>query len=248
MKHQKLFSDRSDLYAKVRPQYPKELYTFLASLCVEKKSAWDVACGSGQAALDLAEFFDQVQATDISDEQIGYAHAHPKVKYFVQPAENSYFADNQFDLVGVAQALHWFDYDQFWPEVKRVLKPNGIFAAWGYAWFSINAAADKSLQQNFLAPIEPYWAEQNKLLWDDYRDVPFPFERVDAPEIEMSVTWTLEELFAYLQTWSAVREYIKANGDEFLKRMYESMLPAWGDPSKRKRIPMNFVLLVGRNR
>ncbi len=247
MKHHKLFSNRSNLYAKVRPRYPQELFTFLASLCDDGQSAWDVACGNGQAAVDLAEHFDEVYATDVSEEQIAHAHKNPKVKYSVQPAEGTNFAENQFDLVGVAQALHWFDYDLFWDEVKRVLKPDGIFAAWGYSWFSINPVVDKAFRENFLPPIEPYWAEQNKLLWNEYRDVPIPFEKVGTPKIEMSMTWTLDELFTYLQTWSAVREYIKENGDEFLVRTYESMLPAWGDPSKRKRIPMNFVLLVGRN-
>ena len=248
MDHHKLFSEKSDIYAQARPHYPKELYPFLASHCKSTQSAWDVACGNGQAAVDLAAFFDNVQATDISQQQIAHALPNPRVQYSVQPAEQTTFAENQFDLICVAQALHWFDYTLFWPEVKRVLKVGGIFAAWGYAWFSINSDADKAFKENFLAPIEPYWAKQNKLLWDDYRDVPIPFEKVETPSIEMSVTWTLDELFTYLQTWSAVREYIKENGDEFLKRTYESMLPAWGDPSKRKRIPMNFVLLVGRNR
>lgn len=248
MKHHKLFSNRSDLYSKVRPQYPKELYIFLTSLCPEKKSVWDVACGSGQATIDLAAHFDEVYATDISEEQITHAHAHPKVQYSVQPAEATNFAENQFDLVGVAQALHWFDYPRFWPEVKRVLKPNGIFAAWGYSWFSINPEADRAFKENFLAPIEPYWAKENQLLWNAYRDVPIPFEKVETPQIDMSVTWNFEQLFAYIQTWSAARQYMKEKGDDILVRTYESMLPAWGEPTEEKRIPMNFVLLVSRNR
>ena len=158
-------------------------------MCIEKKSAWDVACGNGQAAIDLVEHFDQVHATDISEEQIAHAHLHPRVQYSVQLAEETNFAENQFDLVSVAQALHWFDYDRFWPEVKRVLKPKGVFAAWGYSWFSINTVADQALNENFLAPIESYWAKENQLLWDGYRDIPFPFERIEAPKFKMNVEW-----------------------------------------------------------
>lgn len=247
MKHHQLFSDRSDLYAKVRPHYPQELFTFLASLCDEQKTAWDVACGNGQSAVDLAGHFEQVYAIDISDEQIRHAHPHPRVRYSVQAAEKTNFAENQFDLVSVAQALHWFDHERFWTEVKRVLKPNGIFAAWGYAWFSINPAADKAFKENFLAPIEPYWAAQNQLLWNHYRDVPIPFEQIETPQFEMSVTWDFDELFAYIQTWSAAREHIRENGDAFLGHTYEAMLPAWGNPQEKKRIAMDFVLVVGKN-
>jgi ubiquinone/menaquinone biosynthesis C-methylase UbiE len=48
----------------------------------------------------------------------------------VQSAESTTFIDESFDAVCVAQALHWFDYELFWPEVQRVLKPSGVFAAW----------------------------------------------------------------------------------------------------------------------
>ena len=148
MEHHSLFSDKSDLYAKVRPHYPAALFTFLASLCGEQKSAWDAACGNGQAVVDLATHFAEVHATDVSEQQIANALPNPSVRYSVQAAEKTNFAENQFDLIGVAQALHWFDHDLFWNEVKRVLKPKGIFAAWGYAWFLAEEINDV-LQKDF---------------------------------------------------------------------------------------------------
>ena len=45
----------------------------------------------------------------------------------------SYVANDTVDLVTVAQALHWYDMDRFNKEVKRVLKPGGVLAAYGYA-------------------------------------------------------------------------------------------------------------------
>ncbi len=247
MEYHSLFSDKSDLYAKVRPHYPPELFSFLASLCNEQKSAWDVACGSGQAAIDLAMHFAEVHATDVSEQQITNAIPNPRVHYSVQAAEKTDFAEDQFDLVSVAQALHWFDYDLFWPEVKRVLKPNGIFAAWGYAWFLAEDINDV-LQKDFFPAIEPYWAKQNQILWNGYQDVPFPFERVDTPEFEMKMEWDLDQLFSYLQTWSAVRQYLQKDGDEeFLTRSYEALKSMWGDGKEKKSILMDFTLLVGRN-
>ena len=248
MEYHKLFNDKSDLYAKIRPHYPQKLYTFLATLCEEKKSAWDVACVNGQAAVDLAKHFDEVYATDISEEQIANAIKNPGVSYSVQSAEKTNFDENYFDLVCVAQALHWFDYDLFFPEVKRVLKPNGIFTAWGYAWFSISDEIDKTIKENFLTPIKPYWAPRNKLLWDHYRNVPFPFEKVDPPQIEMKMKWDFNQLFAYIQTWSSARQCIKEEGDEFLIHTDKALKSAWGDTSQKKTVVMDFTLLIGMNK
>ncbi|MCP4139858.1 MAG: class I SAM-dependent methyltransferase [Chloroflexi bacterium] len=248
MKHHKLFNDKSDLYAKVRPRYPKDLFAFLASLCNEQKNAWDVACGNGQAALDLAKDFAEIHATDVSEQQISNAIPNPRVRYSVQAAEKTNFAENQFDLVAVAQALHWFDYDLFWPEIKRVLKPNGIFAAWGYSWF-LAEDINNALQKEFFPAIKPYWAKQNQILWNKYRDIPFPFEKIDAPEFEMKMDWNLDQLFSCLQTWSSVRQYLQKDGDEeLLMRSYERLQSVWGDAKEKKSIQMDFVVLVGRNK
>ena len=247
MKHQQLFNKNSELYAKARPQYPQALFTHLASLCTAHEAVWDVACGNGQASLSLATHFDHVYATDISEQQIAHAAAHPKIHYAVHAAENTNFPTNQFDLVTVAQALHWFDFNQFWPEVRRVLKPNGIFAAWGYSWLSIDHAIDTQLKENFQDVLKPYWAPQNRLLWNRYRDVPFPFEQLPAPAIEMKTDMNLEQLFAYLRSWSATRLCMEQNGEQFLLDAYDAVAKVWGDKKLTKQVNMNFCMLIGRN-
>jgi hypothetical protein len=55
-----------------------------------------------------------------------HAIAAPSVHYSVQPAEATTFASASFDAVCVAQALHWFDIERFYAEVRRVLRPGGI--------------------------------------------------------------------------------------------------------------------------
>ena len=113
MDHCQLFNQGSALYASVRPQYPHELFVYLSACCQQHQAAWDCACGNGQAAIGLASYFDAVYATDISQQQIANAKKHPKVIYSVQPSEHTYFHDDQFDIVCIAQALHWFDLGQF---------------------------------------------------------------------------------------------------------------------------------------
>ena len=69
-------------------------------------------------------------ATDASAEQIALATPASNVEYRVAPAEASGLGDAAVDLVSVAQALHWFDLDAFYAEVRRVTVPGGVIVAW----------------------------------------------------------------------------------------------------------------------
>ncbi len=241
------FSERSDLYASARPTYPPKLFDYLSEQCPEHQRAWDCATGSGQAAVALAEIFVQVDATDLSREQLAHSKPHPGVTYSEQPAEQTNFADHSFDLVCVAQALHWFDFDRFWPEVQRVLKPGGLFAAWTYSWFTINPEIDAIVQSQLFDVIESDWAPQNKIAWHGYHEVQFPFEPLQTPAFEFTNRWTLAQLLAYVETWSATRRHMKERGDAFLVQLRASLQRSWGDPESTRAIKTDFYTLFGIN-
>src|ERR1043165_5287441 len=120
------FSTQSQDYARYRPDYPPSLFQWLASLTSAHALAWDVGTGSGQAALALADHYRRVVATDAAEAQLRHAVAHERVTYKGMPAENTDLGNASVDLVTVAQALHWFDFDRFYREVQRVLRPGGL--------------------------------------------------------------------------------------------------------------------------
>lgn len=191
MHHHAFFNDKSDLYRAARPGYPDELLSYVAGLAPSKGIAWDCATGNGQAAIGLAKHFSVVHATDVSENQIAHAIPNERIVYAAGVAEKSSFDSATIDLVTVAQALHWFEYSKFWPEIVRVLKPGGVFAAWGYDWFKVDADVDNMLQRTLLDRIESYWAPRNRILWDGYQGVPFPFEKLDTPTFQLKLHWDL---------------------------------------------------------
>src|ERR687896_552170 len=69
-KFKDLFSNHSKEYAHSRPSYPRPLFDFVVELVQRRNLAWDCATGTGQAAVLLSEYFDQVIASDASKEQI----------------------------------------------------------------------------------------------------------------------------------------------------------------------------------
>ena len=244
MDHHRVFSDNSDLYARIRPRYPSGIYEFIARATPQHVVAWDCACGNGQVAVDLKRFFDQVEATDISEEQISHTMAVEGVRFSVQAAESTDFDNQAFDTICVGQALHWFDYEKFWPEVDRLLKPNGVFVAWGYIFPNMNPAIDNVLNDTLYPVIAPFWSERNRLLWNHYRDVQIPYHRLDVPQFKFVIDWNLEELLAYICTWSAVQRCMDALGDAFYTETCHKVSELWGDKATRQRIEMGFCFIA----
>jgi SAM-dependent methyltransferase len=244
--YQDYFSDKSELYASARPVYPAALFEFLHGLCRESTRCWDCATGTGQAAQSLAGIFQHVEATDVVAEPIAQGTPHPRISFSVQPAEQTSFAPHSFDLVTVAQALHWFDYERFWPEVKRVLKLGGVFAAWGYSWPNISMAIDSVIQGKLRDEIETFWAPQNRILWDGYRNVDFPFAAISTPTFELAPQWNLHQLLAYFGTWSATRRCMESRGEGFFEDFALALERVWGNPHTVRAVNMEFHLKVGR--
>lgn len=236
----------SNSYSKTRPMYPAELYYWLSQHVPSQSVVWDCACGTGQASLDLAAYFERVEASDISASQVNAATPHRKVNYQIGSAESTEYPDHSFDLVCVAHALHWFDLDKFWQELRRVLKPGGLFVCWGYNWLQIGEAEDKVIAENILPHLSDYWPSQSRVLWNQYQDIRFPFELMNVPEFELNCHWSVSQTLDFIRTWSASQLYIQEHGDEFLLNAEPVIREAWSDPNHKKHVQLPFFVKAGR--
>jgi SAM-dependent methyltransferase len=237
------FSAASERYAAYRPTYPAALFAWLAGRCTATDTAWDCATGSGQAALGLAPHFRRVIASDASAEQIRHGTRHPAIDYRVAPAEASGLPDHSVDLVTVAQAAHWFDLPQFYAEAGRVLKPGGVLALWGYGRIVLPDEMDVLFRHFYADVIGPYWPLERKLIDDAYRSIAFPFAEATAPAFQIEVDWDLPRLLDYVSTWSAVKRYREATGDDPLPALREELAPAWR--TQRRTLAWPLFLRVG---
>lgn len=206
------FSKQSHLYAQYRPEYPDELYQHILSYCISTSCVWDCATGNGQVAKVLSKHFDKVEATDISQKQLDSAFQSSIINYSISAAENTSFPDNHFDLVTVAQALHWFDFGAFFNEVKRVLKPTGILAVWGYSSMKVNVQIDPFIHDFYHNIIGSYWDDERKHIDNQYTDIHFPFKQVETVEFEIKTEWDLPTLKGFFNTWSSVQHFINEEG------------------------------------
>ena len=243
------FSRLAAQYSAYRPLYPASLFDYLAHCCPQRHAVWDCACGTGQATLALAERFDTVIATDASQQQVSAATPHPNVTYRVAPAEQSGIESGSLDLVTVAQALHWFNLDAFYGEVRRVLKPTGVLAVWTYGVLHVEGAAvDELVQEFYYDIVGPYWPPERRHVEEGYQSLAFPFEALSPPPFNMEEQWERTHLLGYMRTWSATARYVDKNGADPVAALEEKLAPLWPQASSRRKVTWPLALRVGRTR
>lgn len=241
------FGGVSRQYAESRPTYPPALFEWLARQAPDEALAWDCGAGSGQASVALAAHFERVVATDASAEQLAQAPAHPRVIYRVAQAPASGLDDHEASIVTVAQALHWFPLDAFYAEVRRVVKPGGVVAAWTYAAFELaNQDAAGIVRAYHYGTVDRYWPPERMHVEQRYRDIPFPFERLDTPSFQMRTSWTLDQVAAYLRSWSATARFVAAHGRDPVEKVEEQLRAVWGDPAQPVDVDWPLMVLAGR--
>jgi len=240
------FSGFSSDYRSYRPRYPDTLFSWLASICKQRDRAWDCATGTGQAAIGLVTYFSEIIATDASDTQIASAEKHDSVKYSRAAAEASGIEPGSVDLITVAQAIHWFDLPAFQAEVERVLRPGGVVAVWLYDVLQISPAVDEVVNHLYGPILNRFWPPERRIIETGYRDIDFPYEKIESPGFAMSSSWSLADLVGYLNTWSAVKRYIQERKTNPVEIVFDDLAAAWGESGRKYEINWPMTVLAWR--
>jgi SAM-dependent methyltransferase len=246
MRFEDHFSIHAREYARYRPEYPDELFQYLASISPECELAWDCGTGNGQAAIGLIRYFARVVATDASAEQIAQAHQHDRITYQVARADQVALRTACVDLVTAAVAVHWFDLEAFYAEVRRVLMPGGVLAVWTYHLPSIASEIDQLLHHYYVNVVGHYWPDRMHYLHERYQTLPFPFDELSPPAFPMRTAWDLSQLAGFLDSWSATRRYIQAQGHHPVGQIWDALLRAWGEPEQKRNLDWPLFIRVGR--
>jgi SAM-dependent methyltransferase len=240
------FSGHAGSYARYRPDYPRELFDYLATLTPRHDIALDCATGNGQAAVGLARHFERVIASDGSVAQLRNAQANPHIVYLCNLAEQPALKDHSVDLAVAAQAAHWFDHARFHPEMHRVLRPDGALAIWTYGLAFVSPTVDEIVRHFYDDVVGPYWPPERRHVESAYRDLPFPWREITPPQFQLRLQWDLDTFLGYIGTWSAVQRYTKVSGADPLPALHAEIAPFWnsGEPPRSVIWPLH--LRIGR--
>ena len=234
------FSTQAADYARYRIDYPAALYDWLLPQVPSRERAWDCATGNGQVAAVLADYFVRIDATDLSEKQLAQAAPRANVHYQTARAEHTPFPDQRFDLITVAQAVHWFDATAYHREVRRVARPGAVLAEWGYNFCRTDSAAlNVALDRFHDETSAPYWDANRAHIADEYARIPFPFAEVKTARFAEKRQWTLADMLGYLGTWSAAVNYARQHdGADLTALVADELTQLWGVGEREVTFPV----------
>jgi SAM-dependent methyltransferase len=234
------FSTQSADYARYRIDYPAALYDWLLPQVESRERAWDCATGNGQVAVVLADSFVRVDATDLSEKQLAQATPRANVHYQQATAEHTLFPAQRFDLITVAQAVHWFDHAAYHAEVRRVARPGAVLAEWGYNLARTDSAALNAALDRFHDDTSaPYWDANRQHITTEYAHIPFPFADVQRAQFTETRQWTVADMLGYLGTWSAAANYARQHaGADLTALVAEELRQLWGPGPREITFPV----------
>jgi SAM-dependent methyltransferase len=130
----RVFNDVPELYDRVRPGYPDELFADLVAITglTERSSVLEVGCGTGQATRSLAALGCSVTAVEPGAEMA--ALARQRIAATVETATFEEWDDRgrRFDALVAASSWHWVDPAIGWRRAHEVLRPGGWMALLGH--------------------------------------------------------------------------------------------------------------------
>lgn len=159
------FGRTSDDYARYRDIYPKSMYDKLIAFGIGKQGQRILDLGSGTAVLpvNMSRTGAEFTATDISEnqircgKQIAAAKGIENIKFKVCCAEDTGFRDNDFDVVTAVQCFPYFNAAKAADEIRRVLKPTGLFCKIMMDWLPYEDEVIREMEELVLK-YNPVWS------------------------------------------------------------------------------------------
>lgn len=219
-----------DEYNTARRGYPLEVYTYLQSLIEAEKShtTLDLGCGTGISTRELIEMGFDVIGADKDAAMVEVAQKHsPSTKFVVATADRLPFSDNEFDIVTAFTAFHWFNNQESLTEIRRVLKPGGIF----FAALKGNQQSEetKAFRRGYRDILKKYAGEnfdstKEHFRTDIYKNI---FSDVKEKSFYVDERYTVKEalvLIRSLSLWNLVSEENKSKLIAEMEEFYQKNL------------------------
>ena len=257
----RVFNEVAELYDRVRPGYPNELFADLVAITGmdESSSVLEVGCGSGQATRALAALGCSVTAVEPGAELAALARrrvaSFPGVEVETSRFEAWDDRGRRFDALVAASSWHWVDPSVGWRRAHEVVSPGGWMALLGHVVVRRPGepevyAETADLHERF-SPGNPDWGHPP--LEDDVRATDEGWGQVEDPGGLFgpttvcwypTVQWLTGDGFAdLLRSLSLYRRLDREIREPLLDAVAERIRTRMGD-----RVPRRYlsVLRVGR--
>lgn len=154
-------------YDAYRPHTPTVLLDLLSQLAGTQRPQLvvDLGSGTGLSTYAWSERADRVIGVEPNADMRRQAEAkresEKNVSFVEGVAHETGLPDECADIVTASQSLHWMDPQPTFAEVKRILRPGGVFAAYDYDWPVIITPETDLLYDEFMARLDAITASQD---------------------------------------------------------------------------------------
>ena len=189
-------------YSAWRPNYPDRFFELLRTLDVglPGQRILDLGTGVGFLAVRFAQAGAIVTGIDIAPEQIDEARRRSAslgvaAEFQTVPAEDTGLETASFHVITASQSWLYFDKTRAIPEVKRLLRPGGLFLTSHLVWLPRQDAIARASEQLVLQH-NPTWSHA-----DHAGDVPLIPTWVDG-HFDLHSMFVFDEAIAFTrESW-----------------------------------------------
>lgn len=212
------FSKQADAYTRARPSYPDALLDSLISdlLLQRGDRVADLGAGTGIFTRLLVARGFEVTAVDPNDEMMRRALV-PKARWVKGTFEDNSLPNRSQSWAVAAQAFHWAEPAIALPQVRRILRPNGVFTV---LW-NDRANQDCEVLQWTAAAIARHVAEFDEAYrdrkWNDVLESTGDFTFLSQHTVRHSVTMSRER---YLDLWRSHNRLNNVAGTDRFARFF----------------------------
>ncbi|HEY6961967.1 MAG TPA: methyltransferase domain-containing protein [Gaiellaceae bacterium] len=210
------FASGADVYERARPSYPADAVEWL----VERAGIGpgtvvaDVGAGTGKLTRLLVPSGARVVAVEPIAEMRALI---TETEAVAGTAESLPFDDEAVDVLTVAQAFHWFDFERAIPEIARVLKPGGHLAlVWNMR--DLSDPLQRAVE-DLLAPLRAEQPLQQQGTWREPIARSPLFGDGEVREFRYAQLFTEDDLAARVASTSFVAAMSPLDRDALLARV-----------------------------
>ncbi|MGD1960427.1 MAG: hypothetical protein ACFB2Y_16320 [Fulvivirga sp.] len=143
----------------------------------------------------------------------------------------------------VAKAIHWLDFDRFYKEVCRVVKPECLLAYLAYELPKIELALDKTVIHFHDEVLGDYWDVERRYWRKNIQIFYTHLRSFESREFIYKTIWRYENLEGYLSSWSADQHFIQRKGDNPVFKFLKTLKSKW---TKSQQVEFPIFLYAGR--
>jgi SAM-dependent methyltransferase len=242
-----LFRGTAGYYDRYRLPYPEPMIADLVrrAQVSEHGRLLDLACGTGQLAFPLRQWFSEVWAVDQEPDMVemvrskAAATGAENIRAIVADAETFDAEPDHFELAVIGNAFHRLDRAAVAGRVLRWLRPGGHLAL---CWSSGPSAGEEDWQRTLAATVDSWrarlgvedrvpanWDQPRRQRTDSQVLSDEGFELTGHREFAVEQRWSLPELAGYVRSTSALPNAVLGDQSAAFDADLAASLSPFGD-------------------